>query len=153
MPVLAIFTSGVGPNFQLMDLAMCLGNFQAHPSNSSARHVLQRTPILTIQTTMGFDKKRKRSDSAVKRFKGQGNSAKRQKTSVEKRVVHVDKLPWKTVDVPEMFDDAEGFYGLEEVTGVEVIREGNTVKFVCLSGQFIMPFAYTRSGCCCPSVR
>jgi ATP-dependent RNA helicase DDX24/MAK5 len=29
-----------------------------------------------------------------------------------------------------MFEDAEGFFGLEEVEGVEVIREGDTVKFV-----------------------
>lgn len=30
-----------------------------------------------------------------------------------------------------MFDDAEGFYGLEEVEGVEVVREGGAIKFVC----------------------
>lgn len=47
-----------------------------------------------------------------------------------KRPVAVDKLRWKTVDVPEMFDDAEGFYGLEEVEGVEVVREGGAVQFV-----------------------
>jgi ATP-dependent RNA helicase DDX24/MAK5 len=49
-----------------------------------------------------------------------------------KRQVAVDKLRWKTVDVPEMFDDAEGFYGLEEVEGVEVVRQGDTVSFVGL---------------------
>lgn len=47
-----------------------------------------------------------------------------------KRPVAVDKLQWKTVDVPEMFDDAEGFYGLEEVEGVDIVRDGETVKFV-----------------------
>jgi ATP-dependent RNA helicase DDX24/MAK5 len=47
-----------------------------------------------------------------------------------KRAVALDKLQWKTVDVPEMFDDAEGFYGLEEVEGVDIVREGDTVKFV-----------------------
>ncbi|KAH8903435.1 ATP-dependent RNA helicase MAK5 [Coniochaeta sp. PMI_546] len=47
-----------------------------------------------------------------------------------KRPVAVDKLRWKTVDVPEMFDDAEGFYGLEEVEGVDVVRQGDTVSFV-----------------------
>jgi ATP-dependent RNA helicase DDX24/MAK5 len=47
-----------------------------------------------------------------------------------KRPVAVDKLRWKTVEVPEMFDDAEGFYGLEEVEGVEVVRQGDTVSFV-----------------------
>jgi len=32
--------------------------------------------------------------------------------------------------MPEMFDDAEGFYGLEEVEGVEIVRDGQNVKFV-----------------------
>lgn len=47
-----------------------------------------------------------------------------------KRVLAADSLPWKAVDIPEMFDDAEGFFGLEEITGVEVVRDGNNVKFV-----------------------
>ena len=34
--------------------------------------------------------------------------------------------------MPEMFEDAEGFFGLEEVDGVEVVREGDSLKFVCL---------------------
>lgn len=47
-----------------------------------------------------------------------------------KKVLDANSLQWKTVDIPEMFDDAEGFFGLEEVTGVEVVRNGNTIKFV-----------------------
>lgn len=47
-----------------------------------------------------------------------------------KRVVSANSLAWKAVEIPEMFDDAEGFFGLEEVTGVEVVRNGNNVKFV-----------------------
>ena len=47
-----------------------------------------------------------------------------------KRPVAVDALPWNEVEMPEMHDDAEGFFGLEEVEGVEVIREGGIVKFV-----------------------
>lgn len=49
-----------------------------------------------------------------------------------KKVIDANSLKWKTVDIPEMFDDAEGFFGLEEVTGVEVVREGNNVKFVSM---------------------
>jgi ATP-dependent RNA helicase DDX24/MAK5 len=48
----------------------------------------------------------------------------------DKRRVAVDALPWNEVQMPEMFDDAEGFYGLEEVDGVEIIRDGGTVQFV-----------------------
>lgn len=72
---------------------------------------------------MGLEKKRKR-------FEGQAKRSKRQKTNVAKRVTDVDSLAWKSVDVPEMFDDAEGFFGLEEVEGVDIVREGNSVKFV-----------------------
>ena len=54
--------------------------------------------------------------------------------AVQKRPVAVDALPWNEVEMPEMFDDAEGFFGLEEVEGVEVVREGNAVKFVSSHG-------------------
>lgn len=52
------------------------------------------------------------------------------KSSKKRRTVAADSLKWKSVEIPEMFDDAEGFFGLEEVTGVDVVRDGNLVKFV-----------------------
>jgi len=55
-------------------------------------------------------------------------------TKLEKRPVALDALPWNEVEMPDMFEDAEGFFGLEEVEGVEVIREGGTVKFVRNTG-------------------
>ncbi|KAG7286226.1 ATP-dependent RNA helicase [Staphylotrichum longicolle] len=79
---------------------------------------------------MVIDKKRKRSDGHAKRPKASGAAPKRQKSNAAKKVTSVDALSWKSVDVPEMFDDAEGFYGLEEVEGDEIVREGDTVKFV-----------------------
>jgi ATP-dependent RNA helicase DDX24/MAK5 len=63
-------------------------------------------------------------------------SKKRQKVepvknkTVEKRAVAVDALPWNEVKLPNMFDDAEGFFGLEEVDGVEIIKERDNLKFV-----------------------
>lgn len=70
---------------------------------------------------------------------GSQGSKKRQKIEaakpatevVVKRPVVLDALPWNEVQMPDMFNDAEGFFGLEEIEGVEVVREGNTVKFVC----------------------
>ncbi|KAH8803107.1 P-loop containing nucleoside triphosphate hydrolase protein [Xylogone sp. PMI_703] len=53
----------------------------------------------------------------------------------QKKVVPLDALPWNEAELPDMFDDAEGFYGLEEVDGVEVVREGNAVKFLSLVAQ------------------
>jgi ATP-dependent RNA helicase DDX24/MAK5 len=49
-----------------------------------------------------------------------------------KRAVAVDELPWNEVQMPDMFDDAEGFYGLEEVEGVQIVHDGGTVQFVNL---------------------
>jgi ATP-dependent RNA helicase DDX24/MAK5 len=47
-----------------------------------------------------------------------------------KRPVALDSLPWNEVQMPDMFEDAEGFFGLEEIDGVDVLRDGDTVKFV-----------------------
>ena len=87
---------------------------------------------------MAFDKKRKRPDGHAKRTKAPGGSSKRQKTTAPKRVTSVDSLKWKSVEVPEMFDDAEGFYGLEEVEGVDIVRDGDTVKFVSVTISLTM---------------
>lgn len=41
-------------------------------------------------------------------------------------------LPWNEVAFPETFEDAEGFLGLDEVDGVEVVRhsESGEIEFV-----------------------
>jgi ATP-dependent RNA helicase DDX24/MAK5 len=71
------------------------------------------------------------SQRSKKRQKIEAPKAKENVTKeVTKRPVALDALPWNEVEMPEMFEDAEGFYGLEEVDDVEVVREGNTVKFV-----------------------
>ncbi|KAK0641022.1 P-loop containing nucleoside triphosphate hydrolase protein [Cercophora newfieldiana] len=76
---------------------------------------------------MGTNNKRKLS-------KAPGGQTKRRKThggdSKPKRPMSVDALSWKTVDVPEMFDDAEGFYGLEVVEGVDIVNKDGTVQFI-----------------------
>jgi len=86
---------------------------------------------------MKTDNKRKLSKAAggpPKRRKTQGGDANAK--AKEKRAVNVDALSWKTVDVPEMFDDAEGFYGLEVVEGVDIVKEGGTVQFVSPFQQY-----------------
>jgi ATP-dependent RNA helicase DDX24/MAK5 len=39
--------------------------------------------------------------------------------------VSLDDLDWKEVSMPDRLDDVEGFYGLEEVDGVDVITHEN----------------------------
>src|SRR5690348_14812793 len=87
-------------NFQRSNFS-CESRQHNHHNTGSTHH------------TMVIDKKRKRSEGHAKRPKASGAAPKRQKSNVGKKVTSVDALSWKSVDVPEMFDDAEGFYGLE----------------------------------------
>lgn len=62
-----------------------------------------------------------------------GNFAKAKQPAAPRRVVTAGEIQWKTVALPEMFADAEGFFGLEEVEGVDVVRSGSTIQFVRLA--------------------
>jgi ATP-dependent RNA helicase DDX24/MAK5 len=42
--------------------------------------------------------------------------------------VSADALHWKEVALPDRLDDAEGFFGLEEIEGVEVLRPQGAAK-------------------------
>ena len=99
---------------------------------------------------MPVDKKRKIA-------KAPASGPKRRKTQQQskqtKRPVSVDALAWKTVDIPEMFDDAEGFFGLEEITGIDVVKDGDVVKFVSFvmgddSNRTWMNSHIYLDGCC-----
>jgi ATP-dependent RNA helicase DDX24/MAK5 len=52
--------------------------------------------------------------------------AKKAKTNNTKKPVRLDNLPWKDVDMPDRMDDYEGFFGLEEIDDVEVLRDEAT---------------------------
>ena len=49
------------------------------------------------------------------------------------RDVQLDELAWKEVSMPDRLDDFEGFFGLEEVGNVDVVRDGTVVKFIKVS--------------------
>ena len=44
------------------------------------------------------------------------------------KAVVLDALPWNEVAFPERFDDAEGFFGLEEISDVDVLQDKNLGK-------------------------
>ncbi|KAI4143989.1 MAG: hypothetical protein LQ340_006812, partial [Diploschistes diacapsis] len=44
-------------------------------------------------------------------------------------LVGIDDLAWKEVSLPDRLEDAEGFFGLEEIDHVEVIRDGDIVQY------------------------
>lgn len=43
-----------------------------------------------------------------------------------KRKVRLDELGWKTVSMPDRLEDFEGFYGLEEIDDVTIVKDPNT---------------------------
>ncbi|KAF8545517.1 P-loop containing nucleoside triphosphate hydrolase protein [Trichophaea hybrida] len=59
---------------------------------------------------------------------GQAIQTKRAKKSQSK--LFLDELAWKEVAMPDRLDDVEGFFGLEEVDGVDVVGvEGGKIEF------------------------
>jgi ATP-dependent RNA helicase DDX24/MAK5 len=59
--------------------------------------------------------------------------AKKAKTGNSKKPVQLDKLPWKDVQMPDRMDDYEGFFGLEEIDDVEVLRDDATGRVSYIS--------------------
>lgn len=41
------------------------------------------------------------------------------------KLVTLEALPWNQVNLPDRLEDAEGFFGLEEISDVEVVRDEN----------------------------
>lgn len=56
------------------------------------------------------------------------------------RILGIDELEWKAVQLPDRLDDAGGFFGLEEIEGVDIVRPQGSgeVKFkVCLRNKLL----------------
>ena len=45
------------------------------------------------------------------------------------QAVSLEKAAWHEVPFPETFEDAEGFFGLEEVSDVEVVRDSGNIEY------------------------
>ncbi|ORY58395.1 P-loop containing nucleoside triphosphate hydrolase protein [Pseudomassariella vexata] len=74
-----------------------------------------------------IEKKRKFGSTEATKLpaKKQKTRAAVKKPTKAKRSVTADKLQWRSATLPDMFNDAEGFFGLEEVDDVEVVKLGN----------------------------
>ncbi|KAF8448586.1 P-loop containing nucleoside triphosphate hydrolase protein [Terfezia claveryi] len=79
---------------------------------------------------------KKRSHSASDKPAGNSRPKRVKKANVVKpkpkfgKNVRLDDLAWKEVSMPDRLDDVEGFFGLEEVDDVEVVREDGAIKFI-----------------------
>ena len=45
------------------------------------------------------------------------------------QAVSLEKASWHEVPFPKTFEDAEGFFGLEELSDVEVIRDSGNIEY------------------------
>ena len=45
------------------------------------------------------------------------------------RIVSLESLQWHQVPFPETSQDAEGFFGLEELSDVDVVRDSNKIEY------------------------
>jgi ATP-dependent RNA helicase DDX24/MAK5 len=63
----------------------------------------------------------------------------KQKNAKESKVVKVDSLLWKPVDIPDNLDDYEGLYGLEELDGVDVKIVDGKAQFTVKDESLIKP--------------
>ncbi|KAL8814539.1 MAG: hypothetical protein Q9223_006250, partial [Gallowayella weberi] len=73
-------------------------------------------------------KKRKRD--------GENQPRKHPKSS---KAVGVDALPWNQVSLPDRLDDAEGFFGLEEISDVEIVKDEKLGRVEYRVGQRLKP--------------
>ena len=74
--------------------------------------------------------KRPRSDLTERSRKRQRADAvtSQKQAGLSAEAVLQDQLAWKEVAVPDRFEDAEGFFGLEEIDNVEIVRDAGHGK-------------------------
>ncbi|KAF2009438.1 DEAD-domain-containing protein [Aaosphaeria arxii CBS 175.79] len=69
------------------------------------------------------NKSRKRQRVEKSSQTGRSNAS---KEPAKRQKVRLNELAWKDVDMPDRLDDFEGFYGLEEIDDVDVVRDETT---------------------------
>ena len=79
-------------------------------------------------------KKRKRPQASTKSNRPGLKPAKKPRTAAR-----LDNLKWKNVSMPDRMDDYEGFFGLEEVDDVEVMRDEATGMIRYLASETLDP--------------
>jgi ATP-dependent RNA helicase DDX24/MAK5 len=71
------------------------------------------------------------ADKSKKKPKVQAQSGAANPDPAPPRIFGVDDLNWKSVPLPDRLDDLGGFFGLEEIDGVDVVRQktAGDIKF------------------------
>jgi len=81
-------------------------------------------PLLTAKGARGNETRAPQRQSKKRKRDTDDRSSANAKKQISTGAVGLDAdaLHWKEVALPNHFDDAEGFFGLEEIEGVEVLR-------------------------------
>lgn len=53
-----------------------------------------------------------------------------QRENVDSKAIALDDLPWSTVCLPSRLENAEGFYGLEEIADVKVVKTSGKLEYM-----------------------
>ena len=82
-------------------------------------------------------KRQRKKDITQPRKKRKGDEVVRlsAKGGTEARTISLETLPWHQVPFPENFQDAEGFFGLEELSDVDVIRKSGNIEYKVRSAK------------------
>lgn len=85
-----------------------------------------------LETDKGASKSRKRHK--IKQAQT-GTATVTISAKTSRRPVALEDLDWKEVPLPDQLDDAEGFFGLEEVDGVDVVHnpQSGQVEYIVWS--------------------
>lgn len=75
-------------------------------------------------------KKRQKLDHSSDQIHRAANPKKKAKTASR-----LDDLAWKDISMPDRLEDYEGFFGLEEVDGVEVVKDASSGQISFLSNE------------------
>ena len=86
-----------------------------------------------LETDKGISKPRKRQ----KVKQAQPKTATVTSVTSSGRPVALEELDWREVPLPDQLDDAEGFFGLEEVDGVDVVHnpQSGQVEYIVWSPE------------------
>lgn len=76
-----------------------------------------------------------KSHSSRKRQRGDPTERPPGQPDAPGKAMSLDALPWAQVSLPVAFGDAEGFYGLEEISDVEVMEGSKAGKLECRVGE------------------
>lgn len=91
-------------------------------------------PLARLAQDLTRSKKRKRAEETPSQKQRKGP-----------KVVGVNALPWNEVSLPDNLDDAEGFFGLEEISDVEIAKDERSGRVEYRVGEGI-PYTAPHNG-------